>query len=89
MRAAPAKKWCKIMGKITIRGGVCFSPIKKQFRNARRRFELQYKIFFPLFMPKRAFKSVLLARQQHRQHGFLDVETVLRFVKDLVRVLLE
>ena len=51
--------------------------------------ELQYKIFFPLFMPKRAFKSVLLARQQHRQHGFLDVETVLRFVKDLVRVLLE
>ena len=38
LRAAPAKKWCKIMGKITIRGGVCFSPIKKQFRNARRRF---------------------------------------------------
>ena len=38
LRAAPAKKRCKIMGKITIRGGVCFSPIKKQFRNARRRF---------------------------------------------------
>ncbi len=38
LRAAPAKKWRKIMGKITIRGGVCFSPIKKQFRNARRRF---------------------------------------------------
>ena len=38
LRAAPAKKWYKIMGKITIRGGVCFSPIKKQFRNARRRF---------------------------------------------------
>ena len=38
LRAAPAKKWCKIMGKITIRGGVCFSPIKKQLRNARRRF---------------------------------------------------
>lgn len=37
LRAAPAKKWRKIMGKITIRG-VCFSPIKKQFRNARRRF---------------------------------------------------
>ncbi|MDY2784064.1 MAG: hypothetical protein SOV03_00695, partial [Faecalibacterium sp.] len=35
LRAAPAKKWRKIMGKITIRG-VCFSPIKKQFRNARR-----------------------------------------------------
>ena len=28
LRAAPAKKWRKIMGKITIRGGVCFSPIK-------------------------------------------------------------
>ena len=38
LRAAPAKKWRKIMGKITIRGGVCFPPIKKQFRNARRRF---------------------------------------------------
>ena len=38
LRAAPAKKWRKIMGKITIRGGVCFSPIKMQFRNARRRF---------------------------------------------------
>ena len=38
LRAAPAKKRCKIMGKITIRGGVCFFPIKKQFRNARRRF---------------------------------------------------
>lgn len=32
---------------------------------------------------------VLPARQQHRQHGFLDVQTVLCFVKDLVRVLLE
>ena len=36
-----------------------------------------------------AFKIVLLARQQHRQHGFLDVQTVLRLVKDLVRMLLE
>ena len=52
LRAAPAKKWRKIMGKITIRGGVCFSPIKKQFRNARRRFGTAIKIFFPLFMPK-------------------------------------
>ena len=52
LRAAPAKKRCKIMGKITIRGGVCFSPIKKQFRNARRRFGTAIKIFFPLFMPK-------------------------------------
>ena len=38
---------------------------------------------------RRPFQIVLLARQQHRQHGFLDVETVLRFVKDLVCVLLE
>ena len=38
LRAAPAKKWRKIMGKITIRGGYAFPPIKKQFRNARRRF---------------------------------------------------
>ena len=38
LRAAPAKKWCKIMGKNHDTGGVCFSPIKKQFRNARRRF---------------------------------------------------
>ena len=39
LRAAPAKKRCKIMGKITIRGGgMLFPPIKKQFRNARRRF---------------------------------------------------
>ena len=37
LRAAPAKKWRKIMGKITIRGGM-LPPIKKQFRNARRRF---------------------------------------------------
>ena len=55
------------------------SSVKKQFRNARRRFETAIiKYNFRLF-----------ARQQHRQHGFLDVETVLRFVKDLVRVLLE
>ena len=32
---------------------------------------------------------VLLTRQQHGQHGFLDVEAVFRLVKDLVRVLLE
>ena len=38
LRAAPAKKWRKIMGKITIRGGGMLSPIKKQFRNARMRF---------------------------------------------------
>ena len=38
LRAAPAKKRRKIMGKITIRGGGMLSPIKKQFRNARRRF---------------------------------------------------
>ena len=39
LRAAPAKKWRKIMGKITIRGGGMLPPpIKKQFRNARRRF---------------------------------------------------
>ena len=38
---------------------------------------------------RRPFQIVLLARQQYRQHGFLDVQTVLRFVKDLVRVLLE
>ena len=38
---------------------------------------------------RRAFKTVLFARQQNGKHGFLDVETVLRLVKDLVRVLLE
>ena len=55
------------------------SSVKKQFRNARRRFGTAIiKYNFRLF-----------ARQQHRQHGFLDVQTVLRFVKDLVRVLLE
>ena len=32
---------------------------------------------------------ILLARQQNGKHSFLDVEAVLRFVKDLVRVLLE
>ena len=54
----------------------------------RRRFGTAIKIFFPLLM-RRAFKTVLFARQQNGKHGFLDVETVLRLVKDLVRVLLE
>ena len=46
------KNGAKLWAKSRYGGGVCFSPIKKQFRNARRRFGTAIKIFFPLFMPK-------------------------------------
>ena len=51
LRAAPAKKWRKIMGKITIRGGMLFSH-KKSSETPAGVSELQIKTFFPLFMPK-------------------------------------